>query len=185
MLHLDNSSVITTTTPQALYNIVALMYKLATVNKTRDICPERFPNITLTSSLPRGSTTRTKTKKTTKILPRKMIIGPEKTKLNAIRGLGKRAKKLDGERPRAKLCNWCKLLPTKSMPNGNELKIHTYLLHDSRVEVPGVSEDSVLQESIGLLLSSTPEAEVGRVIDDLLCGLCLSLLFLLFFIIHR
>ena len=82
-----------------MHNIVAPRYKLATVNKTRDICPERFPNITLTSSLQRDSTTRTKTKKTTKILPRKTIIGPEKTKLNAIRGLGKRAKKLDGEGP--------------------------------------------------------------------------------------
>jgi hypothetical protein len=71
------------------------------------------------------------------------------------------------------------------MPNGNELKIHTYLLHESWVEVPSVSEYSVLQKSIGLLLSSTPKAEVGGVVDDLLYVLCISLLFLLFFIIHR
>jgi hypothetical protein len=97
----------------------------------------------------------------TKFLPRNTIIGPRKMKLNAIRSLGKRAKKLDGEGPRAKLCNRHKLLPTKSIANGSELEIHTCFLHESRVKVLGVGEDSVLQESTGLLLSSALQAEVG------------------------
>jgi hypothetical protein len=148
-------------TESGRHNIIAQRCKLAVVKKTRDICPERFPNKTLTSSLQRDRTTRTKTKKTTKILPRKMIISPVKTKLNAIQDLGKRAKKLDGEGLRAKLCDQHKLLPTKSNPNRNELEIHTCLLHESRVEVPSVGEDSILQESVGLLLSIAPQAEVG------------------------
>ena len=85
------------------------------------------------------------------------------TKRNTGLILPKSTEKLNGERPRTDLPHRNKVLPTKSMPNGIELGVHSCFLEKGRVELLGVGEDSILDESIGLSLPVVPQVDEGGI----------------------
>jgi hypothetical protein len=47
------------------------------------------------------------------------------------------------------------------LPNGIELVVHIYFLEKVLVELLGVGEDSVLDESVGLSLAIIPQVDEG------------------------
>jgi hypothetical protein len=57
------------------------------------------------------------------------------------------------------------------LPNGIELRVHTYFLEKVWVKLLGVGEDSVLDESVGLSLVITPQVDEGGVDDVQFIGL--------------
>jgi hypothetical protein len=57
------------------------------------------------------------------------------------------------------------------LPNGIELVVHIYFLEKVLVELLGVGEDSVLDESVGLSLAITPQVDEGGLDDVHFFGL--------------
>jgi hypothetical protein len=57
------------------------------------------------------------------------------------------------------------------LQNGIEIRVHNCFLKKDRVEILGVDEDSVLDESVGLSLAITPQVDEDSVDDVHFIGL--------------
>jgi hypothetical protein len=97
----------------------------------------------------------------------------------------KSAEELDGARLRTDLLNWDKTFPTKSLPNGIGLEVHTCPFQKGRVKFPHVGEDSILEDGVGLSLSFVPQVDEGGVNDVHSFGMQHRELLLFFFMLCR
>ena len=134
-------------------NVIAPGCKFAMDNLTQNLSPKFMMIKTAASLLKRNRPVFVEIEVASKSFPRKQIFFPEKSKVNPIFHLPKSAKKLDGEEPRTVL-NGSEVAPSNCVPNISEVLVHTSFDEEFRIEGSGVDEASVLDDGVGLSLTS-------------------------------
>ena len=171
-------------------NIAAPRCELAMDNLTRNPAPKLMTIKTSASLVERNRPVFVEIEVAGKSFPRKQILFPEKSKINPVFHLPKSAKKLDGEESRTILLDGNKIIPSNFMPNVREVFVHTCFDEELWIEGSGVDEASVLDDGVGLSLTSIAQVKVGSILCvnfydlGLRFGLHLFVLFILFVVHH-
>ena len=135
-------------------DIVAPRCKLAMDKFSRNLSPKFMMIKTAASFLKINWPAFVEIEVASKSFPRKQIFFLEKSKVNPIFHLPKSAKKLDGEEPRTVLLNGNEVDPSNCAPNISKVFVHTSFDEEFRIEGSDVDEASVLDDGVGLSLTS-------------------------------